>query len=85
MDRQNVINQLNVIFEEIVDEGPVCLSEVTVPTDVDGWDSLTNIQLVVAVEKQFDVKFTAEEILMWKNVGEMMDSIITKSSINICK
>lgn len=78
MDRVNVINQLNGIFEEIIDEGPVCLSEATVPADVDGWDSLAHIQLVVAVEKHFDVKFTSEEILLWKNVGEMIDCILTK-------
>lgn len=78
MDRLNIINQLNVIFEEIIDNGPVCLSEATVPTDVEGWDSLTNIQLVVAVEKHFDTKFTSEEILSWKNVGGMIDCILTK-------
>ena len=78
MDRSKIINQLNVILEEIIDKGPVCLSEATVPTDVDGWDSLTHIQLVVAVEKHFDIKFTSEEILLWKNVGEMIDCILTK-------
>lgn len=78
MDRRNVMNRLNGILEEIIDEGPVCLSEATVPADVDGWDSLAHIQLVVAMEKHFDAKFTSEEILSWKNVGEMVDSILTK-------
>lgn len=78
MDRLNIVKQLNGIFEEIIDEGPVCLSEAMVPTDVDGWDSLTHIQLVVAVEKHFDIKFTSEEILLWKNIGEMIDCILTK-------
>lgn len=78
MDRSNVMNQLSRIFEEIVDRGSVCLSDATVPADVDGWDSLAHIQLVVAVEKQFDIKFTSEEILAWKNVGEMIDCILTK-------
>ncbi len=78
MDRRNVIDQLNGIFEEIIDEGGVNLSEATVPADVDGWDSLAHIQLVVAMEKHFDVKFTSEEILMWKNVGEMVDCILAK-------
>ncbi len=78
MDRRNVIDQLNGIFEEIIDEGGVNLSEATVPADVDGWDSLAHIQLVVAMEKHFDVKFTSEEILVWKNVGEMVDCILAK-------
>ena len=78
MDRRNVIDQLNGIFEEIIDEGGVNLSEATVPADVDGWDSLAHIQLVVAMEEHFDVKFTSEEILVWKNVGEMVDCILAK-------
>lgn len=78
VDRLNVIGQLNSLFEEIIDKGPVRLSEATVPTDVDGWDSLTHIQLVVAVEEHFDIKFTSEEILLWQNVGEMIDCILSK-------
>ncbi len=78
MDRQSVIEQVNGILEDIIDEGPVGLSEATVPADVKGWDSLAHIQLVVAVEKHFDIKFTSEEILLWKNVGEMVDCILRK-------
>jgi acyl carrier protein len=80
VDRSDIISQLNVIIEDIIDEGPVCLSEATAPADVDGWDSLAHIQLVVAVEKHFDIKFTSGEILVWKNVGEMIDCILTKTS-----
>lgn len=78
MDRSSVTHQLNGIFEEIIDQGPVCLSDATVPADVNGWDSLAHIQLVVAMEEHFDVKFTSEEILAWRNVGEMIDCILTK-------
>ena len=78
MDRSGVTNQLNGIFEDILDNGPVCLADTTVPADVDGWDSLAHIQLVVAMEKHFDIKFTSEEILLWQNVGEMVDCILTK-------
>jgi acyl carrier protein len=83
MDRLGILNQLNGIFEEIIDKGTICLSENTVPAEVDGWDSLAHIQLVVAIEKHFDIKFTSEEILLWKNIGEMIDCILAKSSANV--
>jgi acyl carrier protein len=78
MERSQIISWLNEIFEDIIDEGPVSLSEKTVSRDVDGWDSLTNIQLVVAIEKHFNIRFTSEEIPSWKNVGDMIDCIILK-------
>jgi acyl carrier protein len=78
MKREEVFIQLNVIFEDIIDEGTVFLSENSTTKDIDGWDSLTNIQLVVAIEKQYDIKFTSDEIISWKNVGEMINCILKK-------
>jgi len=78
MQREIIIKELNEIFEDIIDEGTVFLIETSTSKDVDGWDSLTNIQLVVAVEKKYNIKFTSEEIISWKNVGEMIDCILTK-------
>lgn len=78
MSRNEIINWLNKIFEEIIDEGPVSLSDTTTVDDVDGWDSLTNIQLVVEIEKHFNLRFTSEEITNWKNVGDMVDCIIIR-------
>lgn len=78
MKREEVICKLNEIFEEIIDEGTVFLSENSTTKDIEGWDSLTNIQLVVAIEKNYNFKFTSEEITSWKNVGEMIDCILSK-------
>lgn len=80
MERKEIIYILDEIFEDIIDEGPVNLSETTISKDVDGWDSLTNIQLVVAIEKRFDIRFSSEEIMSWKNIGEMIDSIQNRNN-----
>lgn len=78
MERANILAEVQDIFRDILDEEELILKDNTTAGDVDGWDSLTHIQLVVAVEKHFKFKFTSKEILSWNNVGEMIDSIKSK-------
>jgi len=78
MKREKIISWLNEIFEDIIDEGPVSLSDTTTANDIAGWDSLVNIQLIVAIEKGMNIKFTSEEIQSWKKVGDTVDCILTK-------
>lgn len=79
MERKDIFNKLNEIFEDVLDldETPK-LTDTTSADDIEEWDSLSHIQLIVAIEKAFKIKFTSHEILKWKNVGEMVDSITTK-------
>lgn len=78
MERTEIFEQLNEIFEDVIDEGPVNLTETTRSGDIEGWDSLTHIQLIVTIEKAMNIKFTSEEMISWKNVGEMVDCILSK-------
>ena len=78
MEREELLKQLKVIFSDILDYPDLELTEKTQATDVDGWDSLNHIQLVVAIEKHFKFRFTSREIQSWDNVGEMMDCILEK-------
>ena len=79
MEREEIFSKLNEIFEEILDlEETPNLSDSTTGNDIDEWDSLSQIQLIVAIEKQFNIKFNSKEIIEWKNVGDMVDSIISK-------
>lgn len=78
METKNVQKQVQDIFKDILDEEVLTLTRETTANDVDGWDSLTHIQLIVAIEKKFKVKFSSREILSWKNVGELLDSLHSK-------
>ena len=78
MSRTEILQQIEIIFEDVLDENGINLTEATTANDVEGWDSLTHIQLIVAIEKHFKMKFATKEILSWKNVGEMVDSIYSK-------
>ena len=78
MDNKEILDQVQLIFQDILDNDSIILTGETTADDVDDWDSLTHIQLVVTIEKHFKIKFTSKEILSWKNVGEMIDSIKMK-------
>lgn len=79
MERKEIFEKLNVIFEDVLDldETPELTNE-TSAGDIEEWDSLSHIQLIVAIEKEFKLKFTSLEIMKWNNVGEMVDSMMQK-------
>ena len=78
MQREEIINQVQDIFRDVLDEEEIILADTTTADEVEGWDSLSHIQLVVGIEKRFNIKFTSKEILSWKNVGELIDCIALK-------
>lgn len=80
MERSEMIRQINDIFIDVLDDEDIKLNESTQAADVDEWDSLNHIQLVVAVEKHFKIRFSSKEIQSWNNVGEMMDCIAAKTT-----
>ena len=78
MERQEIFAKLTEIFQDVLDNDEIVVTADTKADDIEEWDSLTNIQLVVAIEKAFGIKFKSSEIMSWSNVGEMVDSICTK-------
>jgi acyl carrier protein len=80
MESNELLMRLTDIFRDVLDDDKISLTRETTANDVEEWDSLNHIQLVVAIEKSFKMKFTTSEIQNWKNVGEMIDSIQTKLS-----
>jgi len=78
MEKDNIILDIQNIIRDVLDDQTIVLTDMTTASDVEEWDSLTHIQLVVAIEKHFKIKFSSKEILSWKNVGEMAESIMQK-------
>ncbi len=79
MEQTEVLKQINDIFIDILDIDNLVITTETTANDIDEWDSLTHIQIVVAMEKKFKIRFTTAEIQGWKNVGEMVNTIIAKN------
>ena len=75
MDKEEILATVTSVFKEILDNEQIVLVRATTAGDIEEWDSLSHIQLVVAIEKKFRIRFTSSQIQSWRNVGEMIDSI----------
>ena len=78
MNNEQIIREVQEIFRDVLDNEEIVLTNETTADDIEEWDSLTHIQLIVAIEKHFQIRFTSREILSWQNVGEMIDCIASK-------
>lgn len=76
MTREDVFIKLNEIFQEVFDDESIEVNETTNSEDIEDWDSLEHINLVAAIEQEFDIKFTMAQVVGMKNVGEMVDIIL---------
>lgn len=78
--KQQIILDLNEIFTDIIDEGEIMLNLETTANDIDGWDSLNHIQILAAIEKKYTFKFTLTEIQNLKNIDDLTNIIVQKTS-----
>lgn len=78
MERKEIYQKLAEVFCEVLDLEEVELNDATTQDDIEDWDSLSHVHLIVEVQKVFGIHFTSSEIISWKNVGELVDSILSK-------
>lgn len=78
MGREQIMKELNEIFISNFDDDEIVLSDETTSADIEYWDSLEQINIILACEKKWNLKFDIEEINKMKNVGEMVDLIYRK-------
>jgi len=76
----DTFEQLNAVFCRVFDDNDIKITPETTANDIDEWDSLSHVNLVVAIEKHFKIRFKSSEIMRWKNIGQMYDSIKEKLS-----
>ncbi len=67
-----IIKRLNEVFRDVFDDDNICVNENTTSADIEDWDSLEHINLIAAVEDEFDMRFKMKEVSGMKNVGEMI-------------
>lgn len=75
---EEVLGEVTGIFHEVLNNDAIQLKRETTAPEVPEWDSLTHVELVVAVEKHFEIRFNFVELQKFKNVGEWCDNIVAK-------
>lgn len=78
MTREQVFETLNEVFQDVFDDMSIEVDEHTTSDDIDEWDSLEHINLIASVEQEFGVKFNMGQVNTMKNVGEMVDIILSQ-------
>ncbi len=71
MTDAEIYAELNTVFRQVLEDDSIELTPTTTAEDVEGWDSMNHIFIVVELEKRFGVKFHAAEMEELKNVGEL--------------
>ena len=78
MSREDIFEEVTKIFRDVFDDDDLVIKDETDSDDIEDWDSLEHINLVVAMEKRFNLKFNLKEVGTLANVGEMVDLIERK-------
>ena len=78
MTKEEIFNGVQDIFRDIFDEDDLIISNSTNADEIEEWDSLNHINLVCAIEQEFDIKFALGELVTLKDVGAMIDLMIEK-------
>ncbi len=78
MTREELFRKITEIFREEFDDDTLVIVDETNAEDIEDWDSLAHVELVMAMEKEFSMKFNLKEVGQLQNVGEMADLILRK-------
>lgn len=72
---EEILSELTDVFKAVLDVDDLVLSIATRADDVEEWDSLSHMQLVLAIGKKFGMKFTTAEVISWTNLRSIVETI----------
>ena len=79
MNRTEIYSRLTDVFRDTFDDDSIELCDETTSNDIEDWDSFEHVNLIVAVEDEFEIKIPMGKVVTMKNVGEMVDIIMELS------
>ncbi len=78
--RQQMLDRLTAVFRDVFDEDDIVINDETTADDIEDWDSLMHITLVLSVEKEFDLRLKAAEVGKLANVGALLDIMVERGT-----
>lgn len=78
MTREEIYVGLKKVFCDVFDDESIEVNDATTADDIEDWDSLEHINLVIAIEQYFGIKFKMKEVTAFKNVGEMVNIMVDR-------
>jgi acyl carrier protein len=85
VDEAQIYERLTQIFQDIFDDDSISVTPELSAKDVDGWDSVTHIRLMLTVEKAFKIKFSTSEISNLNNVGDLVTLVKARTQENLVR
>lgn len=80
MSKEEILTKINDILKDIFDDETLVITYDTTANDIPDWDSLNHINIISSIESEFGVDFSMEEVINFKNVGDIVGKIFEKNS-----
>ncbi len=75
MTRDEIYERVNDVFRDVFDDDSITVTDETTAEDIEGWDSLEHVSLMMAIGTEFGIKIPLNKVNSMQNVGEMVDFI----------
>ena len=75
MESKEILKVLNDVFKDVFDDDMLILTRDTTAKDIEEWDSLNQIKLIIECERAFDIRLKARDIYILENIGEMVEHL----------
>ena len=81
MTSDEILLQVRDVLRDVLDEDGLQIAPETVASDVDGWDSLNHVRIMISIEKAFKIRFSGAESKRLANVGDLVNLIKAKTGM----
>lgn len=78
MERDTIINTIQEIVRDVVDNDEIVLNEKMTAADIEGWTSLSQVQILSAIEQKLGIRFSLKEIIEMKSIGQIINAVSSK-------